>query len=413
MLTCLARRPRSHPAILARLPWPGADPASGPSLYLDQLSLWDAALDGQTFGSKPDQPRFRAAGCTVRRIPPRGSEGIIGEFLARHHYTSGAGMRGLALGLYRDSTLLGTATFSRVARPRWAAENFVLLPSDRRRNPEQRRHLTVTEAEYAALTRFALAPQDIDGRALGNGAASWFLCRCLAGLEARNRLLWTAQQRDMRGLPLSPEHIRLLREGSGVDQGRGRGYLKAVVTWADPYEGMLGHIYQVLNFHYAGRTNGGGWNREAIGRRSGRRLSTRTLANARRPGTAGHMLAALRIAWEGGQVRIEADGRVHTDLSCPERHARRTRLGARDFGCAPFVLERMEAPARRSRGGGTLPLGRPLRHHRAAVPAQAHLPRRAGLLRVVPASHGDALPGADAAPAGGGDDGAQRPVRGE
>jgi hypothetical protein len=241
----------------------------------------------------------------VRRIPPRGSTGVIGEFLARNHYTAGPGMRGLPFGLYRGEALLGVAVFSRVCRPRWARENFVLLPADRTRSAVQRRHLTVTEAEYAALSRLALSPADVDRAPLGNGAASWFLCRCLAGLEARNRALWSAHQRLLRGEALAPEHLSLLRESAGADRGRGRGYIKGVTTWADPYENMLGRIYQILAFHYTGRTNGGRWTREAVGLRSGRRLSARTVAKARAPAQRGHTAAALRLAWEGGHVRIE------------------------------------------------------------------------------------------------------------
>lgn len=245
----------------------------------------------------------------MRRIPPRGSRSVVSDFLARNHYTAGPGMRGLPFGLYRGEHLLGVAVFSRVCRPRWAAENFVLLPSDRARSAVQRRHLTVTEAEYAALSRLALSPSDVGGAPLGKGAASWFLSRCLAGLEARNRALWSAHQRLLRGEALAPEHLRLLRESAGADRGRGRGYVKAVTTWADPYEKMLGRIYQILAFHYTGRTNGGRWTREAVGLRSGRRLSARTLAKARAPAQRGHAAAALRLAWEGGRVQIEvSDG---------------------------------------------------------------------------------------------------------
>ncbi len=162
------------------LPWPGADPALGPSLFLDQLGLWDAVVERESASGPPDGPRFRAAGCCVRRIPARGSARLVGDFLAANHYSAGPGMRGLNYGLYRGSDLLGVAVFSRVCRPRWAAENFALQPADYRRSPRQRRHLTVTEAEYAALSRLALTPADSDGAPLGNGAATWFLSRCLA-----------------------------------------------------------------------------------------------------------------------------------------------------------------------------------------------------------------------------------------
>lgn len=290
---------------MSPLGWPGADPRRGPSLFLDQLALWDSILPPARPAGPPDGPLFRPAGCLVRRIPPRGSASVVSQFLARTHYTAGPGMRGLPFGLYRGGHLLGVAVFSRVCRPRWAAENFALLPSDRARSPIQRRHLSVTEAEYAALSRLALAPLDVDGAPLGNGAATWFLCRCLAGLEARNHLLWSAHQRLVRGEPLAAEHLRMLREAAGADHGRGRGYVKGVTTWADPYENMLGRIYQILAFHYTGRTNRGRWTREAVGLRSGRRLSARTLAKARSPRQRGHVAAALRLAWEGAHVRIE------------------------------------------------------------------------------------------------------------
>lgn len=299
-----ARRGASGSAVSA-LPWPGADPACGPSLFLDQLGFWDAALDLHLSAPGTRGPFFRPSGCVVRRIPRRGSDAVVASFLGRHHYTCGPGMRGLPFGLFRGDALLGVAVFSRVCRPRWAAENFLLLPVDQQRTAVQRRHLSVTEAEYTALSRFALAPLDVDGAPLGNGAASWFLSRCLAGLEARNRALWSAHQRLLRGERLSPDHLRLLRESAGADQGRGRGYIKGVTTWADPYENMIGRIYQILAFHYTGRTNRGRWRREAVGARSGRRLSARTLAKARAASHRGHVPAALRLGWEGGQVSIE------------------------------------------------------------------------------------------------------------
>lgn len=301
--TVLHRRPRG-PASNGPLAWPGADPSLGASLYLDQLALWDVVTDPRRRGGPPTGPLFSAPGAEVRRIPPAGSKQLIGDFLARHHYTAGAGMRGLAFGLYRGPALLGVAVFSRVCRPRWAAENFALLASDRTRTPVQRRHLSVTEAEYAVLSRLALTPHEPGGGPLGKGAASWFLSRCLAGLEARNRALWSAHQRLLRGHVLEPGHLRLLRESAGADRGRGRGFIKGVATWADPYENMLGRIYQLLAFHYTGRTNRGGWTREKVGLRSGRRLSARTLAKANASSHRGHAQAALRLAWEGAAVSI-------------------------------------------------------------------------------------------------------------
>lgn len=297
-------RRRRHIEAAGAASWPGANPSLGPSRYLDQLALWDVVADPRQRGGPPSGPLFQAAGAEVRRIPPLGSKPLIGEFFARHHYTAGAGMRGLAFGLYRGPSLLGVAVFSRVCRPRWAAENFHLLPSDLARSAVQRRHLSVTEAEYAVLSRFALTPEEGEGRPLGKGAASWFLARCLAGLEARNRALWSAHQRLARGQVLEPAHLRLLRESAGADRGRGRGFIKGVATWADPYEAMLGRIYQLLAFHYSGRTNRGGWTREKVGLRSGRRLSARTLAKARAASQPGHAQAALRLAWEGGSVSI-------------------------------------------------------------------------------------------------------------
>jgi hypothetical protein len=162
----------------------------------------------------------------------------------------------------------------------------------------------VTEAEYVALSRFALAESDAQGRPLGSGGASWFLARCLAGLEARNRALWVAQHAVAAGRALSAEQLRLLREAAGADRGRGRGYIKAVASWSDPWEGHIGRITQILGFHWCGRTNRGRWTKEAVGRRSGRRLSARMLAKACNPAEQGHVHAALRLAWEGGDVTI-------------------------------------------------------------------------------------------------------------
>jgi hypothetical protein len=151
-----------------------------------------------------------------------------------------------------------------------------------------------------ALSRVALTPVDPQGQPLGKGGASWFLARCLAGLEARNRALWVAQHAIAAGRPLTNEQIRLLREASQADSGRGRGYLKAVVSWSDPWEGHVGRITQILGFHWCGRTNSGRWAREAVGLRSGRRLSARLIAKAYNCSEQGHVHAALRLAWEGG-----------------------------------------------------------------------------------------------------------------
>lgn len=291
--------PNHHPDA-----WPGADPTLGATRFLDQLPLWDTIAMKSKRGGPPDGPLFDPAGAEVRRIPPAGSKRLIGDFLALHHYSGGAGMRGLAFGLYRGSALLGVAVFSRVCRPRWAAENFSLLPADVSRSATQRRHLRVTEAEYTVLSRFALAAVEAGGEPTGKGAATWFLSRCMAGLEARNRALWAAYQRLARGYPLGPVQLRLLAEAATADSGRGRGFIKAVTTWADPYENMLGRIYQLLSFHYCGRTNGGAWTRERVGTRSGRRLSARTVAKAGSPSTPGHAQAALRLAWEGADVWI-------------------------------------------------------------------------------------------------------------
>lgn len=308
----VTRNRRHASAGSGTLAWPGADPALGRSLFLDQLPLWDVATAPRQRGGPPSGPLFSAAGAEVRPIPPAGSKQLIGEFFARHHYTAGAGMRGLAFGLYRGPALLGVAVFSRVCRPRWAAENFALLPADRSRTPIQRRHLSVTEAEYAALSRLALSPTEQGGSPLGKGAASWFLTRCLAGLEARNRALWSAHQALLRGNLLDPWQRRLLKEAAGADRGRGRGFIKGITTWADPYENMLGRIYQLLAFHYAGRTNRGRWTRERVGVRSGRRLSARTLAKAKAPSHPGHVQAALRLAWEGGAVSIHVSAGERT-----------------------------------------------------------------------------------------------------
>lgn len=160
-----------------------------------------------------------------------------------------------------------------------------------------------------ALSRFALAAADPSGRPLGTGGASWFLARCLAGLDARNRALWVAQHALAAGRPLTVEQIHLLRgsrrgrpwPGTRLHQGRG------IVS--DPWHGHLGGITQLLGFHWTGRTNRGRWTKEAVGCRSDRRLSARMIAKATNPAEQGHVHAALRLAWEGGDVSIHlADG---------------------------------------------------------------------------------------------------------
>ena len=296
--------------------WPGADPSRGASLYLDQLGLWDSLVFSRPGASPVDGPRFDPSGFVVRRLPARNSAATLDAFLARNHYTTGAGMRGMPIGLYRGDELLGVAIFARVARPRWARENFRLLAQDARKSVIARRHLTVTEAEYVALSRFALSDTDTDGRPLGKGGASWFLARCLAGLEARNRALWVAQHAVAAGRALSSDQLRLLREAAGADRGRGRGYIKAVASWSDPWHGHLGRITQILGFHWTGRTNRGRWGKEAVGHRSKRRLSARMIAKAMNPAEQGHVHAALRLAWEGGDVTISiGDGGQQLDAA--------------------------------------------------------------------------------------------------
>lgn len=308
----LARRARPVPPTGA---WPGADPRLGAALYLDQLGLWDSLILSRP-DSPTDGPRFDPAGFVVRRMEPRNLTATLDAFFARHHYTTGAGMRGMPIGLFREDDLCGVAVFARIARPRWARENFRLLPEDARRSATARRHLSVTEAEYVAMTRFALAATDAGGRPLGKGGASWFLARCLAGIEARNRALWLAQHALAAGRVLSPDQLRLLREAAGADRGRGRGYIKAVASWSDPWHGHLGRITQILGFHWTGRTNRGRWAKEAVGRRSGRRLSARMLAKATNPAEQGHVHAALRLAWEGGDVTIRVgDGGAEMDAA--------------------------------------------------------------------------------------------------
>lgn len=85
--------------------WPGADPRLGAALYLDQLGLWDSLVLPRPRSSH-DGPRFDPAGFIVRRIPPRNSAATLDDFLARNHYTTGAGMRGMPIGLYCGDALL-------------------------------------------------------------------------------------------------------------------------------------------------------------------------------------------------------------------------------------------------------------------------------------------------------------------
>ncbi len=330
---CKVRRPPRAPGA-----WPGADPSRGRSLYLDQLALWDAETLAPP-ATADGAPRFDPAGCVVRRLPRRNLVAVTSQFFARHHYTAGPGMRGLPFGLFRGEALLGIAVFSRVARPRWARENFRLLPEDSHWPAETRRHLTVTEAEYLTLSRFALT-DDCPGGHVGRGAASWFLSRSLAGLEARNRALWAAHQALARGRMLRPDQLRLVREAAGADLGRGRGYTKAVASWSDPWEGHLGRVTQILGFHWCGRTNRGRWTKEAVGLRSGRRLSGRTLAKAGNPAQRGHVTAALRLAWEGGAVTIE-----ETVAGRARRHSTEWVPAVADVGASEAELSRALAAA--------------------------------------------------------------------
>jgi hypothetical protein len=73
----------------------------------------------------------------------------------------------------------------------------------------------------------------------------------------------------------------------------------------------LGRVTQILGFHWCGRTNRGRWAKEAVGLRSGRRLSARMIAKACNPAEQGHAHAALRLAWEGGDVFLHLGGEAH------------------------------------------------------------------------------------------------------
>jgi len=305
------------------LAWPGAHPLlSRGTGFFDPSTHTDVAGFGIA-----EQPTFDPTGFSVRLIPPAGKDDLLESLFVRWHYAAAPGMRRPAFGLYWHgsgrSELVGIVTFARICNPRWAELTFRPTPLDLefvamgRMSPIALSHRLVAESEYLELNRLALVDPAATHAPLARGAASWFVARCLHYFEERNRALWLAQHAYENGLPLTPRQRRLLEEARLGEPSRGRGFIKTIVSFADPWEGHVGYIYQALGLHYAGRTTDDGrWEPGFPGLRSGQRISKRTIQKAKNPRERGHDSAVLRLIWEGGEgeIRVYRGTRlVHTD----------------------------------------------------------------------------------------------------
>lgn len=311
---------RSTDLLSDSLAWPGASPLLSRGSTAEQLSLFldlFAVAGGAGQRDGDDIYRFDPTPFSVRQIAGRNQERTIGQFLAANHYAGGAGMKGsAAFGLYflggPRPELVGVCTFAREGNPWWAKHTFHPLERDvddlraGRISEQALRHMLVNESEYLVLNRLAIVDRDRTQAPLGKGAASWFVARCLLWLEMRNRLLWSAITAKELGYRVTTEQEALIAEARLDEPNKGLAFVKAISTQADVWEGHIGHIYQVLRFHYLGRTNGGRWTTDFPGTRSGQRISRRTIEKAHKAGHKGHDTAVLRLIWEGGEglVRI-------------------------------------------------------------------------------------------------------------
>jgi hypothetical protein len=165
-------------------------------------------------------------------------------------YEGRPGMRGPAFGLYwlgdGTSELVGLCTFARICNPAWADITFEPSADDLTRysagmmsEPALRNRL-VAESEYLELNRLALVDADATSAPILKGASSWFVSQCLDYFDVRNRSLWAAQSALEAGQPV-PAGARTLLERARLEEpGKGLGFLKAVVSFADPWEGHVG-----------------------------------------------------------------------------------------------------------------------------------------------------------------------------
>lgn len=308
----------------ASLAWPGAHPLLA---HGEQLDLFTPlrVVRGDAHGRHGEA--FDPTAFQVRPIPSRGKTELLENFFGRWHYEGAPGMRGPAFGLYWHGMgreeLVGLATFARVQNPNWGAITFRPTLTDLehvaagRMSEQALRHRLVAESEYQELNRLALVDRRATRAPLLRGASSWFVAQCLRYFELRNRALWIAQYARENGLPLTAEQSQLLEEAQLDQPRKGRGFVKSIVSFSDPWEGHVGFTYQALGFHYVGRTGDDGeWEIGFPGLRSKRRISKRTIQKANNPRERGHDTAVLRLVWEGGdgEVRVR-DGEqvIHTD----------------------------------------------------------------------------------------------------
>jgi hypothetical protein len=303
---------------LARsLAWQGASPLLHTGSTYEQLSLFAAAFHAPAGDSRYDRTlQFNPAGFRVEHIHGAGKNQKLDGILRRYHYEGSRGMNGTAFGLYYGKDeLVGVCCFGRIANPAWARITFQPTTSDLERvrlglmNDYGLSARLVAESEYLELNRLALVDQQDTDAPLQRGAASYFMARCLLWFEERNRALFQAVQLAEQGRRLGREQLALLDHARLDRRDKGLGFIKSVVSFADPWEGHQGFVYQVLGFHHAGRsTPDGRWEPCATGMRSGQRIGRRTLQKANKAEDAGHDTAVLRLVWEGGEGLLRVFG---------------------------------------------------------------------------------------------------------
>ena len=281
--------------------------------------LWAGAAPGQLQLNLLERPRaarnaeeghdFDPTGLRVRRIQGAGSGTLVRTFLQRYHYLESRGPQGPMFVLSREDAdePLGVATFARTMNGAWARSTIQPLPED---DPEAPPHALVRESEYLELSRLALVPDEV--APLGSGAASWFVAQALAYFRVRNRLIWRARAKQTLGIDLSKGEARLLGRARLGEANRGTGFIKTIVSFADPMAGHRGTVYQALGFRYGGQQDS---QRLLIGPRSRTPVSKRRIQKARNPEADGHLTSALRLIWEGAPGRVRLHGDRDLDLA--------------------------------------------------------------------------------------------------
>ena len=272
--------------------------------------LWRGAAPGQLslgLGGASTAPinsteahSFEPTGVRVQRLSGAGSRQTVASFLAHYHYLESPGFPGPKFQMLPQAgtDTLGICTFGRIANPNWTRSAFTCESGDEDRTGFN--HM-VRESEYLELNRLALVPDEICE--LGTGAASWLASQATRYFDRRNRLLWRARAKETLGFALEARETAILKDARLGCGRKGTGFVKTLVSFADPLLGHQGTVYQAMGWRYGGQQPSV---RTVVGQRSGVRISNRRIQKARNPSESGHATSALRLLWEGarGNIRL-------------------------------------------------------------------------------------------------------------